>query len=331
MISPDWNNSAALVSVASKLDLHAGATKSTWSAYSAARLSTTGNSRLHVGHHSAQKTRYTGLAPSERVYVPPSPSWRVKSGARGRSDVVSVTSGSDVVVSSGWVDWVVAGSPIEEVVAGPSEVLVVVSLLADEQAERTSARAGMTRMSRRTAKTLEQATYIRCKSAPGAGTPVSLYNRRPVPNTTLYFAYGSLLDPHRISEAAPGARFLFTAHYPETKLDFVATTRNGAVPTLTKESGHTVWGGVFEVPDEAVDSLTRAEEAEGRKAGFDLKAVDREGNKHDCLTFIAVGEVNGDPRPDPEYLESMINGARHWSLPAGWVMGLEDLSDDAFF
>lgn len=158
-----------------------------------------------------------------------------------------------------------------------------------------------------------------------------MYNRIPVPDKTLYFAYGSLLDPEKIKQVAPGSRFVFTAHYPETKLDFVASEDNGAVPTLTQESGHTVWGGVFEIPADEVASLTRAEEAEGRKPGFDLKAVDREGNKHDCLTFIAVGDVNGDSRPNPDYLEAMVNGAKHWSLPAGWVMGLEDLSEDSLF
>ncbi len=157
----------------------------------------------------------------------------------------------------------------------------------------------------------------------------SLFVQSPsVPDTTLYFAYGSLLDPDRISKAAPGSEFLFTAHYPETRLRFAASDENGAVPTLIRESGHTVWGGVFEIPDEQVDSLIRAEKAEGRRPGFDQKAVDREGNKHDCLTFIADGETNGDFRPDPDYLEAMINGARHWSLPAGWVMGLEDLAED---
>ena len=152
-----------------------------------------------------------------------------------------------------------------------------------------------------------------------------------MPNTTLYFAYGSLLDPDRISKAAPGSRFLFTAHFPETRLDFAHSPRDGAVPTLTKESGHTVWGGVFEIPEEAVDSLTAAEMAEGRKPGFDVKAVDREGNKYDCLTFVSIDAPNGEQRPSPEYLASMINGAKHWSLPAGWVMGLEDLADDPLF
>lgn len=152
-----------------------------------------------------------------------------------------------------------------------------------------------------------------------------------MPNTTLYFAYGSLLDPDRMNEAAPGSKFLFTAHYPETRLDFVVTNGADAIPTLVKESGHTVWGGVFEIPEEAVDTIIAVEKSEGRKPGFEAKAVDREGNKHDCLTFTAVSGANGDMSPDPDYLASMISGARHWNLPAGWVMGLEDLADDPLF
>ncbi|MGD2059379.1 MAG: gamma-glutamylcyclotransferase [Acidimicrobiia bacterium] len=152
-----------------------------------------------------------------------------------------------------------------------------------------------------------------------------------MPETTLYFAYGSFLDPDRISRAAPGSKFLFTAHFPETKLDFVDSAGRGSIPTLIKESGHTVWGGVFEIPHDSVESLTAAERAEGREPGFDAKAVDREGNKYECLTFVSIEEPNGEIRPSAEYLESMINGARYWSLPAGWVMGLEDLAEDPLF
>lgn len=143
----------------------------------------------------------------------------------------------------------------------------------------------------------------------------------------LYFAYGSLLDPDRISEAAPGSKFQFTAHFPETKLDFVPSDE-GPVPTLVKESGHTVWGGVFEIPEDQIASLTAVERGEGRTPGFDVKAVDREGNKYDCLTFVAVERPNGQLRPTAGYLAAMVRGARYWNLPAGWVMGLEDLAED---
>lgn len=158
-----------------------------------------------------------------------------------------------------------------------------------------------------------------------------MYTANPVPDPTLYFAYGSLLDPDRIARAAPGSKFRFTAHFPETKLGFVNSSSNGAIPTLTKESGHTVWGGVFEIPEDAVSSLIEAERDEGRRPGFDAKAVDREGNKYECLTFVATEDPEDGHRPTPEYLDWMISGARHWSLPAGWIMGLEDLAEDSLF
>jgi hypothetical protein len=180
--------------------------------------------------------------------------------------------------------------------------------------------------------------YMRRKSGPAQRfTGLSrdrdepLYTANPVPDPTLYFAYGSFLDPERIARAAPGSKFRFTAHFPETRLGFVNSSSNGAIPTLTKESGHTVWGGVFEIPEDAVGSLIEAERAEGRRPGFDAKAVDREGNKYECLTFVATEDPEDGHRPAPEYLDWMISGARHWSLPAGWIMGLEDLAEDSLF
>ena len=156
------------------------------------------------------------------------------------------------------------------------------------------------------------------------------YNSLPL-NSTLYFAYASFLDPDRIGAVSPHARFLFTAHFPETRLVFVDSEAAEGLPSLLAEAGHTVWGGVFEVPDSEVPALIDAEEGEGRVAGWDAKAVDREGNKHDCLTFVAKASPNGDRRPGDEHLESMVKGAKHWSLPAGWVMGLEDLGEDPLF
>ena len=110
-----------------------------------------------------------------------------------------------------------------------------------------------------------------------------------------------------------------------------APSGGAGLPTLAKETGHTVWGAVFEIPESEVGALTKAEKAEGRVPGFDVKAVDREGNKYDCLTFVALGSPNGDLRPSADYLQAMVGGARHWRLPTGWVMGLEDLADDPLF
>ena len=149
--------------------------------------------------------------------------------------------------------------------------------------------------------------------------------------TKLYFAYTSLLNPELMAAVSPGAEFRFTAHYPETRLDFAPNGSSQAVPTLTRDPGHTVWGAVFEIPEGEVGALSEAEGAEGRVEGFDHKAVDREGNKHDCLTFVAASAPSRELRPSPEYLNDMVAGAKHWQLPAGWVMGLQDLIEDPLF
>ncbi len=146
----------------------------------------------------------------------------------------------------------------------------------------------------------------------------------------MYFAYSALLDPERMASISPEAKFLFTAHYPETRLAF-SSHGGRPLPTLTDDPGHTVWGGVFAIPQTDLGNLIEAEKSEGRIPGWEMKAVDREGNKHTCLTFVATEPPNGHFKPDPAYLSAMIAGARHWRLPAGWVVGLEDLADDDLF
>jgi cation transport regulator ChaC len=148
-----------------------------------------------------------------------------------------------------------------------------------------------------------------------------------VPDTNLYFAYTALLAPEAIASMAPNAEFLFTAHFPATRLRFMANGV-GTVATLEEDSEHTVWGGVFSVPDTEMEAIAKAESEEGRQPGWEMKAVDRGGNKHDCLTFVGPKELSTEASPDSSYVAQIIRGARHWKLPAGWVVGLEDLLED---
>ncbi len=256
----------------------------------------------------------------------------MKSGATGRSDVVVVASDAVEVVSTGEE---VGGEPgvvvsLAEVEVVASSAVSTGSLPALPHAVTTTANANRAANRFSIAHKLEQLALSKHKPSFTRIRRSPRYTPPPVPET-LYFAYTALLDPDRITAASPGATFRFTAHYPETRLEFVDTAQHGAVPTLVSESGHTVWGAVFEIPEGEVESLTDAEESEGRVAAWSDKAVDREGNKHDCLTFVAKESPNGARGPDGEYLDAMVRGARHWSLPAGWVLGLEDLGQDSLF
>ena len=141
----------------------------------------------------------------------------------------------------------------------------------------------------------------------------------------LYFAYGSTLDPDLLSSIAPNAKFLHIAHLPEAKLVF--PTPDGR-PSVRPIAGNTVWGAIFDVNAKESGMIEKAEAAEGRTPRRDLRAVDRAGNKYEVVTF-AHSSLEGDHTPDPKYMEQVVRGARHWSLPTGWVAGLEDLGEDS--
>ena len=144
----------------------------------------------------------------------------------------------------------------------------------------------------------------------------------------LYFAYGSMLEPERLSEFAPNAAFQKVAHLPETKLYFAEANGkwDGALPTIRAEEGNTVWGALFEVAPAELAAITAAEELDGRIPTKEFSVVDREGTRHWVTTHVVEGPEGGDPSPD--YIEHVVAGGRHWQLPMGWVINLEEIVED---
>lgn len=149
----------------------------------------------------------------------------------------------------------------------------------------------------------------------------------------LYFAYTAQIDPTRLASVAPGARFKFIAHLPETRLIFPFEDEEwgGGLPSVEPLAGNTVWGAIFDVPAGQIAGLNAAEATEGRVPDKSFKAVDREGGKHDVLTHVHAGAPNGAYAPSRDYMELVVAGGRHWGLPTGWVAGLEEYVEDPLF
>lgn len=129
------------------------------------------------------------------------------------------------------------------------------------------------------------------------------------------FIYGSLLDPTLLRAASPGATFDRIAHLPSFRLGFSLAGR----PVVVADEGHTVWGGIFAVPEDELGAIAR----QRGETSFSAWAVDRSGARTEVELFSS--EDGG--RPDEAEVNHMLAGARHWDLPAGWVVGLEDLID----
>ena len=145
----------------------------------------------------------------------------------------------------------------------------------------------------------------------------------------LYFAYNARISPAQMAKTAPGAEFQFIAHLPEWGLDFSISAQSwgGALPAVKPESGSTVWGAVYQISKADLDALNEVESAEMRSAQ-EVEAMDRNGKRHQVLVHLFDGDPsangNGGLRPSAEYLKLMVAGSRHWSLPAGWIAGLEE-------
>jgi gamma-glutamylcyclotransferase (GGCT)/AIG2-like uncharacterized protein YtfP len=93
------------------------------------------------------------------------------------------------------------------------------------------------------------------------------------------------------------------------------------------ESGSTVWGAVYEIPATDLDKLN-AVEAREQRAAMTVEAMDRNGRRHQVVVHLLDGDAsvngNGSSRPSADYLRLMVDGSRHWSLPFGWIAGLEE-------
>jgi len=147
----------------------------------------------------------------------------------------------------------------------------------------------------------------------------------------LYFAYTARIAPDRMAAVSPNARFEFIAHLPEWGLSFPIDGNGwgGALPSASPNTGSTVWGAVYSVPEADLGSIDAVETEEGRHR-TSIEAMDRNGKRHLVATHLADAGPNDVAEPAPDYVAIMLEGSRHWSLPAGWIAGLEEHIDATF-
>ena len=141
----------------------------------------------------------------------------------------------------------------------------------------------------------------------------------------LYFVYTARLAPDDLQAVAPSATFEFAAHLAEATLSFSVEGNGwkGGLPTVVPDPGSTVWGAVFSIPDTEADALDRIEAAEGRHRA-ETDVIDRSGRRHRVVIHRTIDPTGPELVPAPAYLDRMLSGSRHWELPIGWIVGLDD-------
>ncbi len=149
----------------------------------------------------------------------------------------------------------------------------------------------------------------------------------------LYFAYGSNLDWEQMKERCSTARFVCNAVLRDHKLAFTRKSINrgcGAADVIP-DSGKEVWGVVYQISDRDVGKLDKAEGFQPGRAKNSYMREERhvfeEGKAEQPVNvtiYLAVKEEN-PPLPDKKYKDQIVNGAKYWHLPEGYIEELEGI------
>jgi len=151
----------------------------------------------------------------------------------------------------------------------------------------------------------------------------------------LYFAYGSNLDWAQMKQRCPLAKFVCRAKLPAHRLAFTlkSVRRDCGVADVLPDQAKDVWGVVYELP---CDELKNLDKKEGYKTARpnDQNGYTREDHcvwqevdaKRPLLAALYRGHPHLDPPlPSNDYKKLIIDGAKHWKLPAEYIRELESI------
>ena len=146
----------------------------------------------------------------------------------------------------------------------------------------------------------------------------------------IYFAYGSNMEAARIVKRCPSAKFLFKAKLPDFRLDFTrfSTGNQCGVADIIRDLSATVWGVVYEIDDKDKTALEKFEGVPVRAYEPCTVEVQPDGDRARSIqatTYVVVTKLDPRPKPDAEYKARIVNGAKHWKLPAEYIASLEKI------
>ena len=148
----------------------------------------------------------------------------------------------------------------------------------------------------------------------------------------LYFAYGSNLDAARLHRSCPGAAPRGIARLPDHRLRFPLFSRRwgGGVADICPEPGGEVWGVLWLIPAGELSALDRQEGVDATPPRYRRVEVVVEGpagERLSCLAYrVAAPRAGAELAPSGAYRETMLRGARAFSLPEAYVARLAALA-----
>lgn len=140
-----------------------------------------------------------------------------------------------------------------------------------------------------------------------------------------YFAYGSNMNWPQMQRRCPSARFICVARLPDYQFGISrhSRLRQCGTANVFPASGQEVWGIVYDVNDADLATLDGFEDGYRREV-LSFLPRDNGGPPVHALVYLAEIEKNVPPS-NTEYRRLIVEGARHWDLPASYVSRLETI------
>jgi hypothetical protein len=141
-----------------------------------------------------------------------------------------------------------------------------------------------------------------------------------------YFAYGSNMSWPQMQRRCPSARFVCIAHLPDYRFAIArhSRLRHCGTANIFPEPGSMVWGIVYEVSEADMLIMDGFEDGYSRHQIL-VYCIRPILSSYQAIVYIAPNEI-GVPLPNAEYKRLLLEGARHWQLPADYCSMLEELS-----
>jgi cation transport regulator ChaC len=147
-----------------------------------------------------------------------------------------------------------------------------------------------------------------------------------VPETFLYFAYGSNMLTRRLVARTPSAEAVGTAHVEGYRLTFDKASTDGSGKCDIEATGNAtdrVWGVLFRI---ATDEAGDLDAAEGLGHGYQKHEIDAvaASTTTRAIAYVATAK---DPTRTPYqwYKALVIAGAEEHALPQDYVAALRDI------
>jgi len=145
----------------------------------------------------------------------------------------------------------------------------------------------------------------------------------------LIFAYGSNMDWAQMRERCHSAEYVCIAVLKNHRLAFTrkSINRGCGVSDVLPEEGRNVWGVVYRIPDNEMPHLDSKEGINSHSYVRCSRTVFQNGDESTCLSveiYFAVPQ-NNPPLPNQTYKDLILSGARHWKLPTGYIIELEQI------